>query len=101
GTTMFLTRIRGVSPSLNRILQTVSTRQTLMRLMSSAAFASDHSRGFWSSDNCRSTCSPGLVVFIWPGAVLDGLAAALDGVAVALKGLLNGLLAIGLFVVLT
>ena len=35
GATRFLTRVRGVWPSLNRILQTVSTRQTLMRLMSS------------------------------------------------------------------
>src|SRR5207247_3618013 len=59
------TRIRGVSPSLNRILQTSSTRQTLMRLMSSATFASsDHSWNFWSPESWRSTGSPGLTVLI-------------------------------------
>jgi hypothetical protein len=30
GATRFFTRIRGVTPSLNRILQTVSTRHTFM-----------------------------------------------------------------------
>src|SRR5215467_14068208 len=87
GTTRFLTRIRGVSPSLNRILQTVSTRHTLMRLMASLTFgSSDHSRNFWSPDRCRSTCAPGL-------AVLNGLAPALIGLEVVLNGLeaaLNG-----------
>ena len=58
GTTRFLTRVRGVSPSLNRILQTVSARHTLMRLMSFALIAAlrDHSRNFWSpADAARPT----------------------------------------------
>src|SRR6516165_4507318 len=67
GMTRFLTRVRGVWPSLYRILQTVSTRQTLMRLTSSVGFEScDHSRIVWSLDRCRSTGSPGLTMLTWP-----------------------------------
>ena len=92
GTTRFLTRIRGVSPSLNRILQTVSTRHTLMRLMSSATFgSSDHSRIFWSSARFRSTDSPGLAVLTGLAGVLTCPAGVPGGVAVVLNGLLNGL----------
>src|SRR5213593_3470492 len=79
GATRFLTRIRGVWPSLNRILQSSSTRQTLMRLMPSVTFgSSDHSRNVWSSDRCRSTGSPGLTALNGPAAVLDRPAAVLD-----------------------
>src|SRR5438128_1839901 len=86
GATRFLTRVRGVWPSLNRILQSSSTRQTLMRLMPSATFgSSDHSRNVWSPDSCRSTALPGLAILNglaanldWPAAVLDWPAAVLD-----------------------
>src|SRR5438876_11121311 len=86
GATRFLTRVRGVWPSLNRILQSSSTRQTLMRLMPSATFgSSDHSRNVWSPDRCRSTALPGLAILNglaanldWPAAVLDWPAAVLD-----------------------
>src|SRR5262245_32495782 len=95
GTTRFLTRIRGVSPSLNRILQTSSIRHTLMRLMSSLTFgSSDHSRNFWSVDRCRSACSPGftvlnglLFVFNGPVFVLNGLPFVLNGLLLVLNGL--------------
>src|SRR6266566_3801115 len=67
GRTRFLTRVRGVWPSLYRILQTVSTRQTLMRLTWSVEFEScDHSWNVWSLDRCRSTGSPGLTMLTWP-----------------------------------
>src|SRR5690242_3164986 len=67
GTTRFLTRIRGVWPSLYRILQTVSVRQTLTRFTESVAFEScDHSRIFWSLESCRSPDSLGLAKLTWP-----------------------------------
>src|SRR5262245_2754438 len=67
GMTRFLTRVRGVWPSLYRIWQTVSTRQTLMRLTSSVRFESrDHSFIVWSLDRWRSTGWPGLAVLTWP-----------------------------------
>ena len=67
GMTRFLTRIRGVWPSLYRILQTFSTRQTLMRLMSSVPLEScDHCLNVWSGERCRSTGWPGLAVLTWP-----------------------------------
>ena len=72
GTTRFLMRTRGVSPSLNRILQTSSVRHTLICLMSSGTFSSsDHSRNFRSLERCRSTCTPG-------SAVLNGVVVVFD-----------------------
>src|SRR5215471_12084148 len=66
GMTRFLTRVRGVWPSLYRILQTVSVRQTLTRLNSSVRFeSSDHCLIVWSLDRCRSTGAPGLAVLTW------------------------------------
>src|SRR5206468_1504865 len=84
GATRFLTRVRGVWPSLNRILQSSSTRQTLMRLMPSATFgSSDHSRNVWSPDRCRSTALPGLAILNGLAANLDWPAAVLDWEAVS------------------
>src|SRR5690349_11534992 len=72
GMTRFLTRVRGVWPYLYRILQTVSTRQTLIRLTLSVWFElSDHSFIVSSLERCRSACSPGLVVLTWPMHTAD------------------------------